>query len=152
MKKQKHLTIEEFKEKMDTHANYILVDVLPKDDYTHAHIKGAINIPLDDLETKANEWLNRHIDIIVYSANAECKGAKFAQEKLGQMGFRCWTVEGGLEAWEKENYPMEGDPHYKPHMTTERPEGFEHPAVKEVKAPEKEENPPQAEAPKKKAA
>ncbi len=125
MKNKKHLGIEDLKSKMDTHANFILVDVLSPEDYKNAHIKGAINIPLEQLDKKANEWLNRNIDIIVYSANTQCKGARFAQEKLGTMGFRVWTLDGGLEAWETAFYPLEGNPNYKPHVTTERPTALE---------------------------
>lgn len=110
---------------MDTQGNFIVVDVLSKEDYAKAHIKGAINIPLDDLESKGDQWLTRQIDIIVYSANEKCKGADFAQEKLGTMGFRVWKLDGGLETWEKAHYPVEGDPNYHPHATTEKPKSLQ---------------------------
>jgi len=145
MKKPKQLNLEELKSKMDTHADFILVDVLSPVDYKNAHIKGAINIPLDDLDEKGDQWLNRHIDIIVYSANMQCKGAQFAQEKLGKMGFRCWSLLGGLEAWEKAHYPLEGNPNYKPHKTTDKPKSLEDKPTEPPKTPETE---AKAEAPK----
>jgi len=121
MKKDKHLTSEEFKSKIDNHEDFILVDVLSEQDYHQAHIRGAINIPLVELAVKANQWLHRAIDIIVYSAGPTCKGAEFSQEILGKMGFRVWTLEGGLDNWVKNNFPIEGDPNYKPHPILTRP-------------------------------
>lgn len=121
MKKNKTLTCEELKNKIDTHEDFILVDVLPEADYHKLHLKSAINIPLTDLEAKANQWLSRHIDIIVTSANHICKGAEFAQEILGKMGFRVWTIDGGLEEWVKHQYPIEGDFNYKPHPILTQP-------------------------------
>ena len=114
MKKNKTLTCEEFKNKIDAHGDFILVDVLSEQDHHKLHMTGAINIPLVELEAKANQWLSRHIDIIIYSANHICKGAEFAQEILGKMGFRAWTIDGGLEEWAKHQYPIEGDFNYKP--------------------------------------
>jgi len=124
-KKKKRLSCEALKAKMDEHANFILVDVLSKDDYDHAHIKGAIHIALDDLQAKGPQWLTNQVDVIVYSANETCKGAEFAREKLSTLGFRVWTLDGGLETWEKAKYPMEGNPNYKPHTTTEKPKSLQ---------------------------
>ena len=114
MKKNKTLTCEEFKNKIDMHEDFILVDILSEQDHHKLHLNGSINIPLADLEAKANQWLSRHIDIFVYSANPVCKGAEFAQEILGKMGFRVWTIDGGLEEWVKHQYSVEGDFNYKP--------------------------------------
>ena len=137
MKQRKHISCHELKTKMETHGNFILVDVLSAQDHQNAHIQGAIHIPLEELESKGSQWLNHQIDIIVYSANTACKGAQFAQEKLGQMGFRVWTLDGGLEAWEKVRYPMEDNPKYKAHITQAKPAALE-PQSKE---------PPETEAP-----
>ncbi len=138
MKKNKTLTCEEFKNKIDMHEDFILVDVLSDPDFHKLHISGAINIALADLEAKANQWLSRHIDIIVYSANHICKGAEFAQEILGKMGFRVWTIDGGLEEWGKHQYPTEGDFNYKPQpiltppaSLQPKPASVEQPAQKE---------------------
>jgi rhodanese-related sulfurtransferase len=115
MKKEKTLTSEELKAKIDNHEDFILVDVLPHSDYARTHIQGAINIPLEELETKANQWLSHQIDIIIYSAGPRCRGGEFAQEYLAAHGFRAWRLHEGLEEWARKLYPLEGDPNYKPH-------------------------------------
>ncbi len=115
MKKEKVLTSDELKAKIDNHEDFILVDVLPHSDYTRAHIQGAINIPLEELEIKAGQWLSHQIDIIVYSTGLRCRGGEFAQEYLAAHGFRVFRLQGGLEEWARKLYPLEGDPNYKPH-------------------------------------
>lgn len=121
MKKDKVLTSDEFKAKIDNHEDFILVDLLPASDYARTHIQGAINIPLEELETKANQWLSHQIDIIVYSASPTCHGAEWGQEFLATHGFRVWQLEGGLEEWIRKLYPLEGDPNYKPHNIPHNP-------------------------------
>jgi len=155
MKKEKILTPEELKSRMDNHADFILVDVLPAHDYLKLHVTGAINIPLQELETKANQWLNRHIDIIVYSANHLCRGAEFAQEILSKMGFRVWALEGGLDSWLKNQFHVEGDPNYKPNVITAPPQAEtqpKQPAKQSVVVPLQQPQQPKQQQPKKKAA
>jgi len=115
MKKPKIITAEELKDKMDSHGNYVLVDVLSPQDFGKAHIKGAMNIPLAEIEAKGSEWLNRNMDVIVYSDGPNCNGASFAQAHLQRLGFRTWSLVGGLETWAQKGYPIDGDPNYKAH-------------------------------------
>lgn len=121
MKKEKILTSDEFNAKIDNHEDFILVDLLPASDYARTHIQGAINIPLEELETKANQWLSHQINIIVYSASPTCHGAEWGQEFLATHGFRVWQLEGGIEEWIKKLYPLEGDPNYKPRNIAHNP-------------------------------
>lgn len=121
MKKDKIITSDELKAKIDNHEDFILVDVLSHSDYTRTHIQGAINIPLEELDTKAGQWLSHQIDIIVYSSSARCHGGQFAQEYLSTHGFRVWRLEGGIEEWTQKLYPLEGDPNYKPHDIVSNP-------------------------------
>ncbi len=47
-----------------------LVDVLPHDSYVNRHIPGAIGIPLEDLEARAEELLHaRDVEVITYCAS-----------------------------------------------------------------------------------
>lgn len=136
MKKTKTITAQELKMKIENHEDFILVDVLTSKDYQKLHISGALNIPLEELETKANQWLNRNIDVIVYSAGPHCKGAELAQQKLSHMGFRTSMLEGGLETWEDLQYSIEGDANYKPKVIQSQPKGFTTAAPTHQKEPE----------------
>jgi len=121
MKKEKILTADELKAKIDEHDDFILVDLLPASDYHRAHIQGALNIPITELETKASQWLSHQIDIIVYSASPRCHGAEFAEDYLAKHGFRVWRLERGLEEWIRKVYPLEGDPNHKPNDILHNP-------------------------------
>jgi rhodanese-related sulfurtransferase len=43
-----------------------LVDVLPREEYEEVHLRGAINIPLKELDRKTTAWLDRDAPVIVY--------------------------------------------------------------------------------------
>jgi rhodanese-related sulfurtransferase len=43
-----------------------LVDVLPREEYEETHLRGAINIPLKELDRKSTASLDRAAPVIVY--------------------------------------------------------------------------------------
>jgi len=48
---------------------WVLVDVMPRESFQAAHIAGAINLPLADIDTDAGRILpNRSLEIAVYCA------------------------------------------------------------------------------------
>ncbi|MGH3665470.1 MAG: rhodanese-like domain-containing protein [Egibacteraceae bacterium] len=47
------------------------VDVLPPAEYAHAHLKGAINIPLKSLTTEAAAVLDRGRPVVVYCMDTQ---------------------------------------------------------------------------------
>jgi len=61
------LSPEEVKERLDSGADVVIVDVRSKEDFDEAHIKGAISIPLSEVEARYAELL-RDKEIIVYCA------------------------------------------------------------------------------------
>jgi rhodanese-related sulfurtransferase len=66
------------------------------------HIKGAVNIPIDELEKRLDELKRyKNFEIIVY-----CKSgtrSKRASEILVKNGFkRVYNLSGGIIQWKKE--------------------------------------------------
>ena len=57
-------SVSEVKQLLDQGAQ--LVDVLGEDDFEHAHLPGAINIPLKRLDEKAAGRLDRNRPVLVY--------------------------------------------------------------------------------------
>jgi rhodanese-related sulfurtransferase len=55
---------EEFRRLRDAGAQ--VVEVLPKEDYDWAHLPGALNIPLKELDATTAAQLDRSRDIVVY--------------------------------------------------------------------------------------
>jgi len=59
------LSPEEVNERLDSRADVVIVDVRSKEDFDGAHIKGAISIPLSEVEARYTE-LPRDREIIIY--------------------------------------------------------------------------------------
>ncbi|MBF0384726.1 MAG: rhodanese-like domain-containing protein, partial [Candidatus Omnitrophica bacterium] len=49
-----------------------IVDVLPAESFEKEHIKGAISLPLDDIESSAEGILKKDDQIITYCASSHC--------------------------------------------------------------------------------
>lgn len=86
-----------------------LVDVLSGDSYRNQHIKGAISIPLDEIEKDAPKLLNKDETIVTYCASFDCQASTKAAEKLMSMGYKdVLDYKGGLKDYKEANLPLEG--------------------------------------------
>jgi len=66
----KTISRDELKQKIDRQDNFILVETLPETAYHHAHLPGAINLPLDKVSAEALNLLpNKDAEIVVYCAS-----------------------------------------------------------------------------------
>ncbi len=58
---------ENLKAKMDQGEDFVLVETLPEEQYRHAHLPGALNLPPDQVRELASELLpDKEADIVVY--------------------------------------------------------------------------------------
>lgn len=74
-----------------------LIDVRTPDEYEMGHVKGAVNIPLDELRGRLGE-IPANKDIYIY-CEAGLRGY-LAQRILLQHGFgRVWNMSGGFRTW-----------------------------------------------------
>lgn len=77
-------------------GNTILVDVRSRLEYKEGHLKGAVNIPLEEVEVASNTLLNPANTIILY-----CKSglrSKKAIDKLERMGYKhLYSIKGGYD-------------------------------------------------------
>jgi rhodanese-related sulfurtransferase len=81
---------------------FVLVDVLAHDHFTHVHLPGAINVPVNLLRDLAPLLFGLHEGIVVYCANPACSASMTAAKILGQLGFtRVYDYTGGIEDWEE---------------------------------------------------
>lgn len=78
--------------------NVTVINVLGADSYKQEHIPGSINIPLDQLEDRADE-LDKDNTIIVYCADTSCQASTKAAETLSEHGFDVSDYEGGMADW-----------------------------------------------------
>ncbi|MFO7852139.1 MAG: rhodanese-like domain-containing protein [Bacteroidota bacterium] len=103
----KTITKEELKKRLEN-DDIILIDVLSEEEYKDSHIKGAVNIPLKMIGTKAEEKYDKDDEIVVYCSDADCNASPTAAKKLEDLGFKnVYDFEGGKKEWREAGYPME---------------------------------------------
>ncbi len=87
---------------MASEKNYIILDVRRPDEFDSGHIKGAINIPNEEIDedTEIPQLPDKDQLIFVY-----CRAgnrSKEASQKLFNMGYTAIVEFGGIETWEGE--------------------------------------------------
>lgn len=108
------ISTKDLKEMMDSGKKFKLVDVLSGEHYEKEHIKGAISIPLDEIEKKAEKLLEKNELIVTYCAGFKCLASTGAAEKLASMGYKNVSdYKGGLQDYKANNLPVEGFVHHE---------------------------------------
>ena len=104
------ITREELKEKIDRKDSFTLVETLPATAYLMVHLPGAVNLPLDGLEEKANSVLpDKSAEIVVYCATPSCHASVEAAQKLMGLGYtNVKDFTGGKQDWIDAGFPTAG--------------------------------------------
>ncbi len=96
----KIISREELKKKIVAREKIVLVDVLSKESFERVHIPNSVNIPLDELEERAEKELNKKGEVIVYCASFECHASEHAYKILKRKGFgNLFEYAGGIKDW-----------------------------------------------------
>ena len=63
---------EDLKAKLDRGDNFILVETLSEEQYQHAHLPGAVNLPPDRVRELAGEVIpDKDVDVVVYCGSPQ---------------------------------------------------------------------------------
>jgi rhodanese-related sulfurtransferase len=93
-------------------GEFTLVDVRDSESYEQEHIKGAISIPLDEIEARADQVLRKEDLIVVYCASFNCMASTKAAEKLITLGFvNVADYKGGMLDYKSVPFALEGRLH-----------------------------------------
>ncbi len=85
----------------------VLVDVRSRSSYIKEHIKGAINIPLEEIDSNLDK-LPRDKPVIVYCGSVKCNASYLAARKLAALGFgNIYRFVDGLKGWKDKGLPVE---------------------------------------------
>lgn len=104
------VTTQKLKEEMDKGTNMMIVDLQEPEKYSHSHIPGAINIPIDKFEEEFPGVLkDKALSVVLYGEYDELgKGAK-AGTLLDSAGFtQVGRIIGGLMGWKDAGFTTEG--------------------------------------------
>jgi len=95
----------EFKKKVDSSANAIILDVRKPDEYGDGHLANAVNMNWNDdsFGTKI-QTLDKAAPVFVYCYGGGRSSA--AAKELRKQGFtEVYDLKGGFEAWRKASLP-----------------------------------------------
>ena len=101
MKKLTFITIERLLEMNANDEKFTLVDVLSEESYKDGHIPRAINIPLGNLESLAERYLDRKDTIVVYCGSYSCQASTKATRELLERGYEnTLDFKAGKRGWQ----------------------------------------------------
>ncbi|WP_105168177.1 rhodanese-like domain-containing protein [Pseudoalteromonas sp. T1lg23B] len=87
---------------------HIIIDVRSVDEYQQGHIKGAINIPFNQIEQhEALLKQNKSSQLVVYCRSGRRAGIFI--KSLEPKGFNLLHLEGDMNAWLEANLPLVTD-------------------------------------------
>jgi len=92
----------------ETHSA-VFIDPRNPENYDHAHIPGALNVPPEQFEVNAEPFMNQippDLEVILYCDGPECHLAETSAELMHEAGYETLTLFGdGWQGWQKENLP-----------------------------------------------
>ncbi len=101
----KNISVKQARELIDRDKDVFILDVRTQEEYNDAHIKGANLIPIQELEQNINK-IPKDKKVVVHCAKGK-RSAK-ACELLKDKGLKeLYNVEGGLNQWKSEGFPVE---------------------------------------------
>ena len=93
-----NITAQEAKAIMDSETGYIILDVRAQEEYDQGHIPGAIVIPHEEIEEKAEDTLaDKDQLILVYCRSG--RRSKIAAHALVELGYTNIREFGGILDW-----------------------------------------------------
>ena len=103
----RYITADELNTKVNQGEEIVILDVRSEDSYAVKHIKGAINIPFTEFESRSAE-LVKSSEIIIYCSDNDCGLSANAFTLLTNSGFKnVSALKGGIEDWTDKGYPVE---------------------------------------------
>lgn len=85
-------------------GNAVLIDVRSPIEFETEHIAGAVNIPIDSLDSRLDEVPRKGRLVVICRSG---KRAERAAYTLMGKGFAPQVMEGGMVAWQKAGLPIE---------------------------------------------
>ena len=84
----------------------MVIDVCSAAEFAQSHVKGAVNVPLDELEDRLGKTVKNKSTplILVCAAGSRSKRAQAIAQKLGYE--KVHSLQGGLKAWKEANLPL----------------------------------------------
>jgi rhodanese-related sulfurtransferase len=101
----------ELKWKMDRAEPFVLLEILPEDEYRRGHLPGALSVPPDRVAELVPDLVrDREAEVVVYCAHSECMASRRAAQELEALGYtNVRAYEGGKRDWVGHGLPLENE-------------------------------------------
>ena len=83
-----------------------VLDVRPPEEYQAGHIRGAVNIPLSELESRLGK-LPKNKEVVAYCRGPYCVLAYEAVAQLRLKGLKARRLDDGYPEWRSRGFPVE---------------------------------------------
>jgi rhodanese-related sulfurtransferase/predicted transcriptional regulator len=83
-----------------------VLDVRPAEEYAAGHLPGAINIPIEQLESRLGKLCKKR-EVVAYCRGPYCLMSFEAVEKLRKRGLKARRLENGYPEWRAAGLPVE---------------------------------------------
>lgn len=100
--------VSEINEKLNSDSSYVILDVRTPAEYTAGHIKGAINIDINDesFKTKIQSLDNSKTYVVHCTANVENGRSDKSIAIMKAQGFeKLVSMSGGIASWQASGLP-----------------------------------------------
>ncbi|MBM7776099.1 polyisoprenoid-binding protein YceI/rhodanese-related sulfurtransferase [Actinokineospora baliensis] len=99
---------DEVKQRIDA-GSAVVLEALPPSYYAQAHLPGALNLPLDDLDGRAAEVIpTKDTEVIVYCSDDTCGNSGIAADRLAELGYtNVLKYAAGKRDWVDAGLPTE---------------------------------------------
>lgn len=85
----------------------MVIDVRPASEFEAGHIRGALNVPMDELPRYLS-CLPKDQEIVAYCRGPYCMLSFDAVEQLRRLGYRARRLEDGFPEWQASHLPVDG--------------------------------------------
>jgi rhodanese-related sulfurtransferase len=105
-----HIDRDSLRERIETRADFVLVDALSPLSYAMEHLPGAINITPDWVDDRARRRIpDLDMEVVVYCADAGCDSSTLVANRLLELGYRnVRHYAEGKRDWVAAGLPVEG--------------------------------------------
>ena len=105
-----HIDRDSLRERIESGADFVLVDALPPMAYAMSHLPGAINITPDWIDDRARRRIpDLDTEVVVYCADAGCDSSASVANRLIELGYRnVRHYAEGKRDWVGAGLPVEG--------------------------------------------
>ncbi len=107
MPKVPKVSPDDVKKAMDSANKFVILDVRTPAEITRGKIKGAISVPLDEIETKIEKAIpDKDVTVYVYCLSGS--RSPFAVAMMQKKGYtHVYDIQPALLAWRAKGFPVE---------------------------------------------